>query len=170
MPRLPFDRRNPPQQPPAGCPAPLLWAKAYELHQEHRPNDQGICSTCVPAKFTPCQGRHQAMRGFLTSMGLDNLSLLARAPGRRQEDLPELVGAGGIAEMFHLSRQRIQQITHESTFPEPIAFLRAGRVWLKSDVDAWRRVYRPHYGTGEPPIARVHRGKYGTRRRPGRQV
>ena len=36
-----------------------------------------------------------------------------------------------------VSRQRVYQITSRPDFPEPVAGLAQGRVWLVDDVDAW---------------------------------
>ena len=51
-----------------------------------------------------------------------------------------MVGAAEIAEMLGLSRQRVNAIvrTH-AEFPEPVAELSAGRIWRRSDVEAWAR-------------------------------
>ena len=52
----------------------------------------------------------------------------------------ELVGVAEIAEMFGVSRQRVNRLvqTHPE-FPKPVAELSAGRVWLKRDVEKWAR-------------------------------
>jgi len=52
----------------------------------------------------------------------------------------DLVGAAEIADMLGLTRQRINAIvrSHED-FPEPVAELSAGRIWLRKDVVAWAR-------------------------------
>jgi hypothetical protein len=52
-----------------------MWTIAYQLFCDHRPDGDGFCITCVPSKFVPCIGRDLAVRGFLESLGLANLSL-----------------------------------------------------------------------------------------------
>jgi hypothetical protein len=47
----------------------------YQLFGDHRPDGDGFCITCVPAKFVPCIGRDLALRGFLASLGLEDLAL-----------------------------------------------------------------------------------------------
>jgi hypothetical protein len=66
---LPYDPADPPASPPPGCPHPLLWRLAHQLHRDHRPDADGFCVTCVPAEFLPCIGRHLAQRGFHAACG-----------------------------------------------------------------------------------------------------
>jgi prophage regulatory protein len=50
-----------------------------------------------------------------------------------------------------LSRQRVYQITSKPTFPEPVADLIQGKVWLTNDVEEWMHRYRPDRdGTPSP--------------------
>ncbi|MDG4814668.1 helix-turn-helix transcriptional regulator [Micromonospora carbonacea] len=49
-----------------------------------------------------------------------------------------LVGSGEIRTMLGgVSRQRVYQITSRRDFPEPVATLQMGNVWLAEDVEAW---------------------------------
>ena len=41
--------------------------------------------------------------------------------------------------MLKVSKQRADQLTRQSGFPAPVAALTGGRVWEKSDVEAWMR-------------------------------
>ena len=52
----------------------------------------------------------------------------------------DLVGVAEIAEMLGVSRQRVDAIarTHDE-FPDPVAELSAGRIWLRKDIEAWAR-------------------------------
>lgn len=75
---LPFDRSDPPVQPPDECVDALKWALAHQVFRDHHPDDDGVCVVCVPDKFIPCRGRDLALRGFLTSAGLDDLSMPAK--------------------------------------------------------------------------------------------
>ena len=53
-------------------------------------------------------------------------------------DVGELVGAAEIQAMLGgLSRQRVQQLVSAPDFPEPIAVLKAGKVWRTADVVKW---------------------------------
>jgi prophage regulatory protein len=53
----------------------------------------------------------------------------------------------GSAEIRHLlgdvSRQRVYQVTQRRDFPEPVATLEMGNVWLAEDVEAWFQARRP---------------------------
>ncbi len=50
----------------------------------------------------------------------------------------ELVGVAEVAEMFGVSRQRVNQLVQsEPDFPEPEAVLAAGRIWLRSAIEEW---------------------------------
>ena len=69
-----FDANDPPARPPAVCSNTLMWAMAYRLHQDHRPDRDGFCVSCVPGQFSPCIGRYLAMRGFLTACDLPDVA------------------------------------------------------------------------------------------------
>ena len=50
----------------------------------------------------------------------------------------ELVGIAEIAAMLGVSRQRVHAIIRaKPDFPEPVAELTAGKIWLKADVESW---------------------------------
>ncbi|MGV9764015.1 hypothetical protein [Micromonospora tulbaghiae] len=56
----------------------------------------------------------------------------------------ELVGAAEIRVMLGgISKQRVYVITSNRNFPEPVADLVQGKVWLKSDVQKWIKEHRP---------------------------
>jgi predicted DNA-binding transcriptional regulator AlpA len=59
----------------------------------------------------------------------------------RREDLAhELVGMSEIAEMLGWSRQRVGVYSYGvAGMPHPVATLRMGRVWLRSEIEAWAR-------------------------------
>ncbi|MGC4808283.1 helix-turn-helix transcriptional regulator [Micromonospora sp. DT233] len=62
----------------------------------------------------------------------------------------ELMGAAEIQERLGISRQRAYILVSRRDFPAPVATLKMGSVWLKSDVDAWIAEKRPHLlETGE---------------------
>lgn len=48
-----------------------------------------------------------------------------------------LMGASEIADLLSVSRQRASQLASRRDFPEPVAVLRQGGVWLAEDVEAW---------------------------------
>lgn len=54
------------------------------------------------------------------------------------------MGAGEIARRLGVVRQRVYQITGRKGFPDPIADLTMGQVWLTEDVEQWIRENRPH--------------------------
>lgn len=51
--------------------------------------------------------------------------------------LPPLVGAAEIQDMLGVSRQRVQQLVNAPGFPAPVLVLRMGKIWLRSDIEAW---------------------------------
>jgi prophage regulatory protein len=56
----------------------------------------------------------------------------------------ELMGSHEIrVRLGGISRQRVYQITNSKTFPDPVAELEMGKVWLKSNVEKWIRQHRP---------------------------
>lgn len=48
-----------------------------------------------------------------------------------------------IASLLGVTRQRVHQITSEPDFPQPVARLNAGAIWLTTDVETWRNKMRP---------------------------
>lgn len=50
---------------------------------------------------------------------------------------PPAVGAAEIQDMLGVSRQRVQQLCNAPGFPRPIYELRMGKIWLRSDIEAW---------------------------------
>lgn len=50
----------------------------------------------------------------------------------------ELMGAAEVAAALGVSRQRVNQLAHSDGFPRPVAVLEAGRIWLASDIEAWK--------------------------------
>lgn len=54
------------------------------------------------------------------------------------------MGAGEIAVRLGVTRQRVYQLVTRKGFPDPIASLSMGQVWLTGDVEAWIRANRPH--------------------------
>ena len=52
----------------------------------------------------------------------------------------DLMGVYEIAELLGVTRQRVDELsrTHED-FPEPEATLASGRIWRRSEIEAWAR-------------------------------
>lgn len=48
-----------------------------------------------------------------------------------------LVGAAEIASMLGVTRQRVHQLAETPGFPEPEAVLASGRVWKRTEIEAW---------------------------------
>ena len=65
---------------------------------------------------------------------------MARKPIHLMGSAEIRVRLGGI------SRQRVYQITTRRDFPEPIAKLEMGNVWLAEDVEAWIAARPPRPG------------------------
>jgi prophage regulatory protein len=55
-----------------------------------------------------------------------------------------LVGAAEIRGMLGgVSKQRVYQITTKKGYPDPVAVLQVGKVWLAEDVEKWIEENRP---------------------------
>lgn len=55
-----------------------------------------------------------------------------------------LVGVHEVAEMLGVSRQRVDRIVAtDDSFPTPEAVLAAGRIWKRTDIEAWIKRRRP---------------------------
>jgi predicted DNA-binding transcriptional regulator AlpA len=62
------------------------------------------------------------------------------------EEVPRLVGVAEAASLLGWDRRRIFTYLSRGSFPEPVAALASGRVWLRSDIEAFaetRRRARP---------------------------
>lgn len=71
-----------------------------------------------------------------------------------RNDCPELMGAAEIGRLLGVSRQRVQQLTQATGFPEPVQHLDMGKVWLADDIRDWARkretaLGRSNRSTGE---------------------
>jgi predicted DNA-binding transcriptional regulator AlpA len=50
------------------------------------------------------------------------------------------MGVHEIAEFLGVSRQRADELARiHPTFPKPAAVLRAGRIWLRRDIERWAK-------------------------------
>jgi predicted DNA-binding transcriptional regulator AlpA len=55
----------------------------------------------------------------------------------------DLVGVWEIAEMLGVSRQRVHQLLRDHPdFPRPVADLKAGKIWFRTDIASWAARYR----------------------------
>jgi predicted DNA-binding transcriptional regulator AlpA len=51
----------------------------------------------------------------------------------------DLMGTTEVAELLGVSRQRADQLSRSEEFPAPVGEIAAGRIWLRSEVEAWAR-------------------------------
>jgi prophage regulatory protein len=52
----------------------------------------------------------------------------------------DLVGVTEVKEMLRVSRQRVHQLVRDhEDFPEPVAELASGKIWLRRDIEQWAR-------------------------------
>jgi predicted DNA-binding transcriptional regulator AlpA len=49
----------------------------------------------------------------------------------------DLLSTVEIADLFSISRQRVDQLTRTESFPQPLAELPLGRIWLQDHVVEW---------------------------------
>jgi hypothetical protein len=68
--------------------------------------------------------------------------------------VPEIIGVAELAEMLHVSKQRVSYLAHASTgFPKPFTVLASGPVWIKPNVmrfvETWVRRPRGRPRKGE---------------------
>jgi predicted DNA-binding transcriptional regulator AlpA len=54
-------------------------------------------------------------------------------------EIPDLVGVAEAASILGWDKRRIFTYLARGSFPEPIAALASGRVWLRDDIDAYSR-------------------------------
>ena len=52
----------------------------------------------------------------------------------------DLMGTAEVRDALGVSPQRVHQLVEEdNNFPEPVAHLKCGRIWLAKDVESWAR-------------------------------
>ena len=54
-------------------------------------------------------------------------------------DTRHVVGAREIGEMLGVTRSRANQLSREVGFPKPLGVLHMGKVWKRTDIEAWKR-------------------------------
>ncbi len=51
----------------------------------------------------------------------------------------DLVGVAEIATLLSVTTQRVDQLARTKGFPEPVAVISAGRIWLLKDIERWAK-------------------------------
>jgi len=64
---LPFDRNDPPVDPPAGCVNRLMWQVSRRLFADHQAGPDGWCVACRPYSYYPCVARQLADLGLVSA-------------------------------------------------------------------------------------------------------
>lgn len=61
------------------------------------------------------------------------------------ETASRYVGVSEIADLWGVTRQYVSaKVVNRPDFPEPVARLRMGPVWLREDVERWREDHPGH--------------------------
>jgi predicted DNA-binding transcriptional regulator AlpA len=63
--------------------------------------------------------------------------------------IPDLVGVAEAAEILGWDKRRVITYIDRGHFPEPIAALAGGRIWLREDVDAYAADWRARHPNGK---------------------
>lgn len=58
----------------------------------------------------------------------------------------ELVGVHEAAQLLGISKSALAERRRSRSFPEPLAQLRCGPIWLRSAIDAYNATFRPDPG------------------------
>ena len=67
------------------------------------------------------------------------------------EVVPNLVGVAEAAEIMGWDKRRVVTYIDRGHFPEPIAALASGRIWLREDVEAYAADWRARHPTAKAP-------------------
>jgi hypothetical protein len=65
--------------------------------------------------------------------------------------LPELVGVGEVAELLGVSRQRASGLARSTSFPRPLAELKAGPIWARAAVERFAEQWQRKPGRRRTP-------------------
>jgi predicted DNA-binding transcriptional regulator AlpA len=65
-------------------------------------------------------------------------------------DTPQLVGVAEVAQLLRVSRQRVSELARARNFPKPIAHLKSGPIWRRTQITA-------HLGRGPSKPGRPRR-------------
>jgi hypothetical protein len=68
------------------------------------------------------------------------------------EVIPDLVGIAEAAEVMGWDKRRVVTYIDRGHFPEPIAALAGGRIWLREDVEAYAAEWRARHPNGKGAI------------------
>lgn len=49
----------------------------------------------------------------------------------------DLAGTAEVAQILNVSPQQVHRLAKRADFPEPVAELQAGRIWLTPEIEAW---------------------------------
>lgn len=72
-------------------------------------------------------------------MQLAGVRRLAREARLAIENAGGIIGRPELRELWGVSKQRIEQLTDMPGFPEPVGSSGRSPVWLKDEVEAWRK-------------------------------
>jgi hypothetical protein len=61
------------------------------------------------------------------------------------EVVPPVVGVAEAAEIMGWDKRRVVTYIDRGHFPEPIAWLASGRIWLREDVESYARDWRARH-------------------------
>lgn len=50
----------------------------------------------------------------------------------------QLMGTHEIAQLLGVSRQRADQLGRQEGFPRPVAELKGGRIWKRTEIERWK--------------------------------
>jgi hypothetical protein len=62
--------------------------------------------------------------------------------------VPDLVGVAEAADIMGWDKRRVITYIDRGHFPEPVAALAGGRIWLREDVEAYAADWRTRHPTG----------------------
>lgn len=84
-------------------------------------------------------------------MGVNSTQAIqVQAVGSALVSPEDLVSVSDVASMLGVARISAHRYTLRPDFPEPLGEARGGRVWLRSDVEAWAQQALP-LKPGRPP-------------------
>jgi hypothetical protein len=92
------------------------------------------------------ESRDRCLRNLRRALDWDRITAGPRAVTLVVEVLPRIAGVAEAAEVMGWDKRRVITYIDRGTFPQPFQALASGRVWVRTDVEAFAESWRARRG------------------------